>query len=146
MSTKQTKKVSRQTLKRMEEGCRMSFCASYFRDGIFKLLSSPGIEPKESIFPAHGYSLFASLFRLAGRYDSPITIRFLAHIDYSKITAHYSRLQRGGFLNFMQTCTILLTAAYTVTHTQLYPHSNITPRTLSSVHQLPHTHTVTCIY
>ncbi len=44
------------------------------RDGIFKLLWSPGIDS-------------ASLCSLAGRYDNPIPIQFLARIDCSKIPA-----------------------------------------------------------
>ncbi len=47
-------------------------------DGIFKLLRSPGINFKESI-------LLVYVCSLAGRYDNPIPIRFLAPIDSSKI-------------------------------------------------------------
>jgi len=69
------------------------------RGGIFKLLRSPGIDPKESITPAYVAltvteprnrfkgSDSASLCRLAGRYDNPIPIQFLARIDCSKIPA-----------------------------------------------------------
>jgi hypothetical protein len=48
------------------------------RGGIFKLLSSPGIESKES---------FRQPCSLAGRYDNPIPTRILAPIDCSKIPA-----------------------------------------------------------
>ncbi len=43
--------------------------------GIFKLLGSPGIDS-------------ASLCNLAGRYNNPIPIWFLAPIDCSKLTVH----------------------------------------------------------
>jgi hypothetical protein len=49
------------------------------RDGIFKLLRSPGIDSKQSIPPA-------SVAWRAG-YDNLIPTRFLAHIDCSKIPA-----------------------------------------------------------
>ncbi len=53
------------------------------RDGILKLLRSPGIDS-------------ASLCRLAGRYDNSIPTLFLAPIDCSKIPAKESTL---GTLN-----------------------------------------------
>ncbi len=47
---------------------------SEFTDGILKLLRSPGIDS-------------VSLCRQAGRYDNPVSTRFLAPIDCSKIPA-----------------------------------------------------------
>jgi hypothetical protein len=46
---------------------------------IFAFLRSLGIDSKESILPAYA--------SLAGQYDNPITFRFLAPIDCSKIPA-----------------------------------------------------------
>ncbi len=50
-----------------------SWLSFYTRDSIFKLLSSPGIDSKESIPRAYvGW---------ARRYDNPILTRFLAPLD-----------------------------------------------------------------
>jgi len=53
-----------------------------YKDGVFKLLKSPGIDSKAPDS--------ASLCSLAGRYDNPIPIRFLEPRDCSKIPARYS--------------------------------------------------------
>ncbi len=58
----------------------------HHRDSIFKLLRSPGIDS-------------ASLCSLAGRYDNPITTRFLAPIDCSKIPALHEDLWCRGSCN-----------------------------------------------
>jgi hypothetical protein len=55
----------------------LPFALSSTRDGIFKLLRSPGIDS-------------ASLCSLAGRYDNPIPTQFLASIDCSKIPAQHT--------------------------------------------------------
>ncbi len=66
------------------------------RDGIFKLLRSPGIDS-------------ASLSSLAGRYDNRISTRFLAPIDCSKISALES-IPRNRFL-----CSLCSLSKYLMT-------------------------------
>ncbi len=75
------------------------------RDGILKLLRSPGINSKVSIPPAYvaWRAATTTLFlapedcykipALAGRYDNPIPTRFLAPKDCSKIPAQLWTVQ-----------------------------------------------------
>jgi hypothetical protein len=64
------------------------------RDGIFKLLRSPGVDSLSQYFqtflePRNRFQGMnsASLCSLAGLYDNPIPTRFLAPIDCLKIPA-----------------------------------------------------------
>ena len=58
-----------------------------YKSRIFKRLRSPGIDSKVNS---------ASLCSLAGRYDNPIPVRFLAPIDCLKIPAQFSEQVQVG--------------------------------------------------
>jgi hypothetical protein len=66
---------------------RLYWITTGIRDGIFKLLRSPGIESEEPIPPAY--------VAPAGRYDNPVPTRFLTPIDCSKILAQQQEKRAG---------------------------------------------------
>jgi hypothetical protein len=61
-----------------------------YRDAIFKLLRSPGIDCKESIPQAYEASGLV--------YDNPVSTRFLAPIPIDKIPAQKERKKKKIFM------------------------------------------------
>ncbi len=86
-------------------GISVNKCCCTNWDGILKVLSSPGIDSKESVPPAYvawqAEPVFLNLLRSPGLnvykyglwYDHPIATRFLVPTDCSKIPAPYTKIK-----------------------------------------------------